>query len=146
MQNLSSAAVVNGALRATCIYPVPLEAVNLVEETNITYFDSCTSYAYQLKQPHAYTYKMHSLSDPECFSTCRLYTETLVQTNAKSYTARNEVYFINTTRNESKKEGKDQGSIQSSITPDPGYQWESDNFTIRLHKREPSGQPFPSNQ
>ena len=29
---------------------------------------------------------------------------------------------------ESKKEGKYQESIQSSTTPDPGYQWESDNF------------------
>ena len=44
----------------------------------------------------------------------------------------------------SKKKGKDQESIQSSITPDPGYQMESDNFTIRLHKREPRGQPFSS--
>ena len=42
----------------------------------------------------------------------------------------------------SKKEGKDQESIQSSITPDPGYQWESDNFTIRHHKREPRVQTF----
>ena len=30
-----------------------------------------------------------------------------------------------------KKEGKDQESIQSSTTPDPGYQWESGNVTIR---------------
>ena len=44
---------------------------------------------------------------------------------------------------QSKKEGKDQESIQSSTTPDPGYQWESDNFTIRHHKREPRGQSFP---
>ena len=29
-----------------------------------------------------------------------------------------------------KKEGKDQELIQLSTTPDPGYQWESDNFTI----------------
>ena len=36
--------------------------------------------------------------------------------------------------NKSKKEGKDQESIQSSTTPDPGYQWESDNVTIRHHK------------
>ena len=43
-----------------------------------------------------------------------------------------------------KKEGKDQESIQSITAPDPGYQWESDNFTIRHHKREPRGQPFPS--
>ena len=44
----------------------------------------------------------------------------------------------------SKKEGKDQDSIQSSNTSYPGYQWESDNFTIRHHKREQIGQPFPS--
>ena len=44
----------------------------------------------------------------------------------------------------SKKEGKDQESIQSSTIPDPGYQWENDNFTIRLHKREQNGQPFAS--
>ena len=35
------------------------------------------------------------------------------------------------------KKGKDQESIQSSTTPDPVYRWESDNFTIRHHKREP---------
>ena len=45
---------------------------------------------------------------------------------------------------ESKKEGKDQESIQSSITPDPRYQWKRDNFTIRHKKREPRGQSFPS--
>ena len=38
----------------------------------------------------------------------------------------------------SKKEGKDQESIQSSTTPDQGYQWESVNVTIR-HHRERSG-------
>ena len=42
--------------------------------------------------------------------------------------------------NESKKEGKDQESIQSSTTPNPEHQWESDNFTIRYHKREARGQ------
>ena len=44
----------------------------------------------------------------------------------------------------SKKEGKDQESIQSSTTPDPIYQWEINKLTIRHHKREPRGQPFPS--
>ena len=44
---------------------------------------------------------------------------------------------------QSKKEGKDQESIQSSTTSDPGYQWESDNFTIRHHKKGAKGQPFP---
>ena len=43
-----------------------------------------------------------------------------------------------------KKEGKDQEPIQLSTTPDPGYQWESDNVTISHYKREPRGQPFPS--
>ena len=32
--------------------------------------------------------------------------------------------------NKSKKEGKDLELIQSSTTPDPANQWESDNFTI----------------
>ena len=43
-----------------------------------------------------------------------------------------------------KKVSKDQESIQSSATPDPGYQLESDNVTNRHHKREPRGQPFLS--
>ena len=42
------------------------------------------------------------------------------------------------------KEDKDQESIQSSTTPDPGYQWERDNVTISHHKREPRVQLFPS--
>ena len=46
---------------------------------------------------------------------------------------------------QSKKEGKDQESIQPNTLPDPGYQLESDNVTIRQIKREPRGQPFPSN-
>ena len=44
----------------------------------------------------------------------------------------------------SKKEGKDQEFIQSSTTPDPGYQRESNNLKIRHHKREPRGHPSPS--
>ena len=44
-----------------------------------------------------------------------------------------------------KKKGcKNQESIQLSTIPYPGYQWGSDKLTIRRHKREPSGQPFPS--
>ena len=46
--------------------------------------------------------------------------------------------------NKSKYGSKDQESIQSSTTPDPGYQWESDKVTVRHHKREPRGQPFPA--
>ena len=43
---------------------------------------------------------------------------------------------------ESKKEGKDLKSIQSSTTPDPGYQWVINKLIIRHHKREPEGQPW----
>ena len=49
----------------------------------------------------------------------------------------NTIYFDNMVRKiysvelqlnkaKSKKDGKDQDLIQSSTTPDPGYQWESD--------------------
>ena len=37
------------------------------------------------------------------------------------------------------KEGTDQESIQLSTTPHPGYQWESDNFTMRHHEGKPGG-------
>ena len=33
---------------------------------------------------------------------------------------------------QSKKDGKDQESIQSSTTPDPGYQWESNNSQLDI--------------
>ena len=39
---------------------------------------------------------------------------------------------------------KDQESIQSSTTLDTRYKWKSDKLTVRHHKREPRGQPFPS--
>ena len=41
---------------------------------------------------------------------------------------------------QSKKDGKDQESIQSSTTPNPRYQWESNKLLVRHHKREPIGQ------
>ena len=44
---------------------------------------------------------------------------------------------------ESKERCKDQELIQSSTTPDPGYQWESDKLTEDT-QTEPRGQPFPS--
>ena len=37
---------------------------------------------------------------------------------------------------QSKKDGNDQESIQSSTTPDRGYQWESNKLTVRHHRRE----------
>ena len=45
--------------------------------------------------------------------------------------------------NQSKLGCKDQESIQSSTIPDPGYQWESDKLSVRHHKRDPRGHPFP---
>ena len=45
---------------------------------------------------------------------------------------------------QSKKEDKFQELIQSSTTPDTGYESERDNFTIIHHKREPRCQPFSS--
>ena len=55
-------------------------------------------------------------------------------------------YAMNTMirRDQSKSGCKDQKSIQSSTTFDPGYQWESDKLTVKHHKWEPRGQPFPS--
>ena len=44
----------------------------------------------------------------------------------------------------STKEGKDQESIQSSTTPDQGYQCESNKLTKGHHTQEPRGQPFSS--
>ena len=49
----------------------------------------------------------------------------------------------NMASHESKQGCKDQESVQLSTTTDPGYQWESDKLTVRHHKREPRGQPFP---
>ena len=41
----------------------------------------------------------------------------------------------------SKKEGKDQESIQSSTTPDPGYHWESETLQLDITNES---KPFPS--
>ena len=45
---------------------------------------------------------------------------------------------------QSKKEGKYQESIQSSTTSDPGYQWESDNITIRHQNESQEVSPVPA--
>ena len=37
---------------------------------------------------------------------------------------------------QSKKDGNDQEPVQSSTTPDPGYQWESNKLTVRHHRQE----------
>ena len=36
---------------------------------------------------------------------------------------------------QSKKESRNQELVQSSTTPDRGYQWKSDNFTIIRHHK-----------
>ena len=39
---------------------------------------------------------------------------------------------------------KDQGSIQSSTTPDPRYQWESDKLTVDTTNESQEVSPFPA--
>ena len=46
--------------------------------------------------------------------------------------------------NQSKKGCKDQESIQSSTTPDPGYQWESDKLTVDTTNKSQEVSPFPA--
>ena len=50
----------------------------------------------------------------------------------------------NVVAKKSKKGSKDQELIQSSTTPDTGYHMAKRQNTIKHHKREPIGQPFPS--
>ena len=45
---------------------------------------------------------------------------------------------------QSKKGCKDQESIQSSTTPDPGYQWESDQLTVDTTNESQEVSPFPA--
>ena len=45
---------------------------------------------------------------------------------------------------QSKYECKDQESIQSSTTPDPGYQWESDKLTVDTTNESKEVSPFPA--
>ena len=47
-------------------------------------------------------------------------------------------------KHESKKWCKDQESIQSSTTPDPGYQWESDKLTEDTTNESQEVSPFPA--
>ena len=47
-------------------------------------------------------------------------------------------------RDLSKKRCKDQESIQSSTTPDPGYQWESDKLTEDTTNESQEVSPFPA--
>ena len=45
---------------------------------------------------------------------------------------------------QSKQGCKDQESIQSSTTPDPGYQWESDKLTVDTTYESQEVSPFPA--
>ena len=75
---------------------------------------------------------------------CVAKSKSSIETKLLNFIPLKSRYSVTSSNKKIKKEGKDQESIQSSTTPDPGYQWESDNVTIRHHKREPKGQPFPS--
>ena len=52
--------------------------------------------------------------------------------------------FLTDFRDESKQGCKDQESIQSSTTPDPGYQWESDKLTEDTTNESQEVSPFPA--
>ena len=43
-----------------------------------------------------------------------------------------------------KKEGKDQESIQSITTPDPGYQWEVTTSQLDITNESQEVSPFPA--
>ena len=45
---------------------------------------------------------------------------------------------------QSKQGCKDQESTQSSTTPDPGYQWESDKLTVDTTNESQENSPFPA--
>ena len=72
----------------------------------------------------------------------KIVKEKLTELIEQTFNRKDPVYLA--WNEKSKKEGKDQESIQSITTPDPGYQRESDNVTIRHHNRVPRGQSFPS--
>ena len=50
---------------------------------------------------------------------------------------------VNASGPQSKSGCKDQESIQSRTTPDPGYQWESDKLTV-IHQTNESQEVSPS--
>ena len=50
--------------------------------------------------------------------------------------------FVFCTRPCSKKEGRDQESIKSSTTPDPGYQWESTKLTLDITNESQEASPL----
>ena len=54
------------------------------------------------------------------------------------------VFNANVKNYQSKKGCKDQESIQSSTTPDPGYQWESDKLTADTTNESQEVSPFPA--
>ena len=47
-------------------------------------------------------------------------------------------------KHQSKLGCKDQESMQSSTTPDPGYQWESDKLIVDTTKESQEVSPFPA--
>ena len=45
---------------------------------------------------------------------------------------------------QSKKEGKDQESVRSSTTPDPGYRWEMTTSQLDIPNESQEVSPFPA--
>ena len=105
--------------------------------------DLCTlTYAYcseicSLRRPKGWTVILALIVSSICVSIDLKWKKKLLKSSSLEPCGPQLINWV--CNNESKKAGKDQGSIQSSTTPDPAYQWESDNDTIRHHKREPRG-------
>ena len=95
-----------------------MQRVTLNATTNINLFSLLSCHSFVLKMLSA-------------FYICCIYSSAL------------QITFLNEANNmKSKKWCKDQESIQSSTTPDPGYQWESDKLTEDTESQEVS--PFPA--
>ena len=66
------------------------------------------------------------------------------QTNPRHYEEKSQNIYSNKTSVKVSKWCKYQESIQSSTTPDPGYQWESDKLTADTTNESQEGSPFPA--
>ena len=69
------------------------------------------------------------------------YFQVIYMSHLNQINVQNSSYFRVFT---SKKWCKDQESIQSSTTPDPGYQWESDKLTEDTTNESQEVSPFPA--
>ena len=94
-----------------------------------------------------------SSSTHNCCTTCMTRTTTSVSTAQPlifllgilaASVARANILVSASSCKQSKYGCKDQESIQSSTTPDPEYQWESDKLTVDTTTESQEDSPFPA--